>query len=362
MGPNGNFDPIAAMGSVANNPAAALAAPGATAALLEARTKNIANATAAVALQTTQMTALSQYLAGFAGKTLTPQDVNTIRAGAVRLGGDPTTFGAITTPKQAMEAVKNAQIFGAGAGAGISPTPAGPDQNLAPTATTMAEAARGGGGVAGSGARVIGPSPDDQANQQLYLADKTRSAQIVQGLRPLEQALPLVSQLSHFNYGPGSEDIAKVKGLLTMLGITGVDPTSEIAVRQEVGKKLLQYASGARDAGRSDSALATAIASNPNIEHMTEPSVVNLIKNQIGMDKQDAAAVQAAPGWKDYQNFKNQWYNATDPRGFTTMNKDDLVNLAKSAKGSPKDPGSERSKLNRSIGIARQLGFAQPPE
>jgi len=225
----------------------------------------------------------------------------------------------------------------------------------------MAQAARGGADVAGNGARVVGPSPDDQANQQLYLADKTRSGQIVQGLRPLEQALPLVSKLSNFNFGPGSEDINKVKGLLTTLGISGVDPTSEIAVRQEVNKKLLQYARGARDAGRSDSALSTAIESNPNLD-LTQPANIALIKNQIGMDKQDAAAVQAAPGWKNYQSFKNQWYNATDPRGFTDLSKDELVDLAKAAKGSPKDPASERSKLNRSIGIARQLGFAQPPE
>jgi hypothetical protein len=168
--------------------------------------------------------------------------------------------------------------------------------------------------------------------------------------------LPLVSQLSHFNFGPGSDDINKVKGMLTTLGITGVNPSDELAVRQEVNKKLLQYARGARDSGRSDSALSTAIESNPNLD-LTQPANMALIRNQIGMDKQDASIPLAAGGWPGYQSFKNNWYQNTDPRGFAPMSNTDLSTLDKSLpKGSP-----ERKKLINSIKTGVQLGVVNGP-
>jgi hypothetical protein len=346
VGPDGNFNPNAAMSAIASNPAAALAAPEATTRLLSARGQQIQNATGAVGLQSSQNQALGSFLAGFAGKNLTPQDVNTIRAGAVRFGGDPATFGAITTPQQAQAAIKNAQVFSAGAGQGASQVPGGPDQNLAPTAITGAQAVQQGG--PGS-QRVIGASPIQNQDQTAYLADQAKSAQTLAGIRPLQQALPLVKQLSSLNFGPGSDDIAKVKGLLTTLGITNADPTSELSVRQEVNKKLFGYFSGVPGAERSDQALSAAHQANPSLD-LTQAANTNLISNAIGMARQDAAVPLAAGGWQGYQNFKNSWYQNTDPRGFAPMSNQDLSALDKSIPAGP-----EREKLKNSIKTGAKL-------
>jgi hypothetical protein len=84
-----------------------------------------------------------------------------------------------------------------------------------------------------------------------------------------------------------------------------------------------------------------------------------LIQNQIGMDKQDAAAPLAAGGWQGYQqNFKPRWYLSTDPRGFIDYaSPQDRYDLGKSLSGDLKDPNSELSKVNRSRAIAKSLGL-----
>jgi hypothetical protein len=354
VGPDGNFNPNAAMSAIASNPAAALAAPEATTRLLAARGQNIANATSAVGLQSSQNQALGSFLAGFAGKNLTPQDVNTIRAGAVRFGGDPATFGAITTPQQAQQAIKNAQVFSAGAGQGASQVPGGPDQNLAPTAITGAQAVQQGG--PGS-QRVIGASPIQNADQTAYLADQAKSAQTLAAVRPLEQALPLVKKLDNYSFGPGSKDIANVSSLLQTLGIKGVGgDADENTIRQEVNKKLQSFIQAIPSSDRSDAAQALSQASNPSLD-LTKAANTNLIGNAIGMSKQDAAIPLAAGGWQGYQTFKNNWYQNTDPRGFAPMSNADLSSLDKSLpKGSP-----ERKKLVNSIKTGVQLGVVNGP-
>src|SRR6185312_2829178 len=358
VGPNGSFDPNAAMSAVAGNPAAALAAPEAIQRSLAARGQNIANSTAALALGDANAHAIANAFAPLAQKNNpTMDDVYSAAALAARLGADPRQISGIIAginPKNIKSQIGTIANYALGP-AGSSARTTGPiGPNGEPTTTSV------GAINAGSPTLQSGLGPQQTADQQAFIADQAKSAQTLANIRPLEQALPLVGQLSHFNYGPGSEDINKVKGLLTTLGISGVDPDSEVAVRQEVNKKLLQYARGARDSGRSDSALATAIESNPNLD-LTQPANLALIENQIGMDKQDAAVPLAAGSWPGYLNFKNNWYQNTDPRGFGNLTHDDLVELAKSAKGSPKDQNSERSRLNRSIIQARKLGLASVP-
>src|SRR3984957_2256934 len=134
-----------------------------------------------------------------------------------------------------------------------------------------------------AGGRDVGLPPGDQkvleANKEAYTADQERSAATQANLRKLETVYPLVQQLGNSNFGPGSPEFAKLKGALTTAGI--IDPnTSDLKVRQEVGKYLLNYAQGAANAVRSDHALSSAIGSNPNLD-LTQPANLALIRNQI---------------------------------------------------------------------------------
>jgi hypothetical protein len=176
-----------------------------------------------------------------------------------------------------------------------------------------------------AGGRDVALPPGDQkvleANKEAYTADQERSAATQANLRKLETVYPLVQQLGNSNFGPGSAEFAKLKGALTTAGI--IDPnTSDLKVRQEVGKYLLNYAQGASNAGRSDHALSTAIGSNPNLD-LTQPANLALVRNQIGMDKADAAIPvlfhQQHPNANDkasYNDFKANFYRNYDPRAF----------------------------------------------
>jgi hypothetical protein len=177
-----------------------------------------------------------------------------------------------------------------------------------------------------TGGRDVALPPGDQkvleANKEAYTAAQERSAVTQANLRKLETAYPLVQQLSSANFGPGSAEFAKLKGALTTAGI--IDPnTSDLKVRQEVGKYLLNYAQGAANAGRSDHALSSAIGSNPNLD-LVQPANLALIRNQIGMDKADASIPvlfkQQHPNVNDkasFNDFQANFYRDYDPRAYT---------------------------------------------
>jgi hypothetical protein len=245
----------------------------------------------------------------------------------------------------------------AGAGALIQPTPGAPTSNLAPTAVSM-------GSTVGQGPRNIGPSGTQSADQTAYLQDQQSGAATLSALRNLEGALPLVQQMSNWDFGPASKDIGYIRSLVSTLGLSPNAMTSAQALKEEVNKKLLAYASQDRAAGRSDSALSTAIGSKPNLD-LTQPANLNLITNQIGLDKQDASLTQAqalnaqntgaASPSSGYLNFKNRYYSATDPRGFVQMSQDQYNNFAKTL------PPDQMLKLRRSIDIAKGLGLVGAP-
>lgn len=194
-------------------------------------------------------------------------------------------------------------------------TPNGPVQY---SEGAVARARNGGGAAIG-----LAPGQTEQIEtpKKVYLSDQEKSATTQANLRQLETVYPLIKQLGSANFGPGSEGFAKVKGALITAGV--IDPnTSDATVRQEANKYMLKYARGAQDAGRSDHALSAAIGSNPNLD-LTQPANLSLIRNQIGMDKADAAIPvlfdKLYPGdanKKDYQNFKTNFYRNYDQRAF----------------------------------------------
>jgi hypothetical protein len=243
-----------------------------------------------------------------------------------------------------------------------APVQAGVNPDLTPKMVTGAKAAamaQQPGGYAG--AAPPGAPEVSAADRKTLFEDQLRGSGILSNMRPLQQALPLIQQLSNANFGPGSPQFATLKGALTTAGI--IDPnTSDLQVRQEANKYLLKYAAGAQAAGRSDHALSAALGSNPNLD-LTQPANLGLIKTQIGMDRMDAAMpkafpTQAKPG-QTYSDFKSSYYQGMDPRAFSfdIMSPQDRAKL-KSSLGPATSPAYQ--KFVKSYDIAKQTGMLQP--
>lgn len=161
-----------------------------------------------------------------------------------------------------------------------------------------------------------------EEGQKSLVEDQKASARATANLRNLDIALPMAEKLSHANFGPGSPEFAKIKASLATAGI--IDPnTSDVTVRQELNKYLLKYATMAQNAGRSDQALGAAVGSNPNLD-LTQPANLGLIKNQIALDKMDAALPKIFklehPGQSEaagYNQYKSDYYDKFDRRVFS---------------------------------------------
>ena len=220
--------------------------------------------------------------------------------------------------------------------------------------------------LAGGRDVALPPGESEQIGEpkKVYLADQERSATTQANLRKLEMVYPLVQQLGNSNFGPGSAEFAKVKGALVTAGV--IDPnTSDLKVRQEAGKYLLNYAQGAQNAGRSDHALSAAIGSNPNLD-LTQPANLALIRNQIGMDKADAAIPvlfnQLHPSdtsKRYYKEFKANFYRDYDQRAFfyDKMSPDERRQLVDSL--GAKDSAAYK-KFAKSYADLKSAGFLSP--
>lgn len=354
--PDGSYDPNMAMKNLGGNSDAAPMAGEGIKDILAARGANIDNATKNFGLMAGQNQQILNVLGPIAqNPKATKQDVLNVLPTLARLGipGDMINnwkSGLSNDPATLRSQLSNLNsiAMGPSGAAGRVTGPVGP--NGEPTTTSLGSIGQSGGPTL-----ATGQSPIQVANQNEYLGDQTKAATTLANVRPLEQALPLIQQLSNSNFGPGSPELAKIKAGLATAGL--IDPnTSDVTIRQEVNKKLLGYASGARDAGRSDNALSAALGSNPNLD-LTQPANLSLVKNQIGMDKMDAALPLAAGGPNGYKDFKSKYYQGNDPRAFAinTMTPTEIGNLQKNLKG------SDRDKFNRSLQIAIKSGIVTPP-
>jgi hypothetical protein len=363
--PDGSFDPNAAALAIKNDPSAAYGAAQGVQSVLEARARNISNATNQLGLGLANNAGAATILAPYAslGRPLTDDEQYSVKAKLAAAGVDPATVAAadVNGAIKSGNAARLAQVQGMGPGAAASGVEVA-GQEGQPLRVPL------GSVVANTGVAPLsrGLSPIQAADQGEYLADQTKSAATMANVRPLQQALPLVSQLSNYNFGPGSADIDKVKGLLTTLGITGVDPTDQKVVREEVNKKLHGYASGAISAGRSDNALSQALTSNPSLD-LTQPANLNLIKNQIAMDKMDAAIPAAAGSWNGYKNFKTGYYPGVDQRAFGFDNATPKERQAIIQNLGPPKPDQNGVPTNqaylkfaKSYDLAKKAGMIQP--
>lgn len=201
-------------------------------------------------------------------------------------------------------------------------------------------------------------------SQKSLVEDQKASARTVANLRNLDIALPAIEKLSNPNFGPGSSQFASLKGSLITAGI--IDPkTSDVTVRQEIGKYLLKYATMAQNAGRSDQALGAALGSNPNLD-LTQPANLGLIKNQIGLDKMDAALPKIFkaehPGEDErtqYNSYKSDYYDRFDRRVFSydKLSPEERRDLVQSLGGKN---SAAYKKFDQTYKLAKQAGIITP--
>lgn len=368
--PEGGIDP-SALSKGLKAPEAAWGAPQAAMTLQEARQRQTELARSQFELGASQDAAVRNRLGQYIGRTMSNDDVHTLQAELARMGVPAATVSAwgksllAQSPAERKQHITDVAIGQAGPGAALTPVQGGPGAGGEPTNILAAERARIGGGLPTG--MTPGAAEALAANQAEYAADQSRTAQIMASVRPLENALPLVQQLSNANFGPGSKGFADVKAALATAGI--IDPNaSDVTVRQEVGKYLRAYAGGARAAGRSDEALHTAMASNPNLD-LTQPANLSLLKNQIAMDRMDAALPLAHGGENPavYKSFKSNYYQNLDPKAFQF----DLMTPAERAQVIKKlgDPKPDKNgtptnpaylKFARSYDLAVKTGMITP--
>ena len=371
---NGNFDPSNALSTLKTDPNAAYVGAGDIGSLLDARSKNIANSTAQFNLQSGQNDYVMNKIGALAqNPKATKADAADLVANLVRNGVAPQVAqawyaGLSSDPKVFRQQIGNTSAAAMGAAAAAGRVQAAPDATGAPQQTTV--------GAAGYGnpTTPVGTAPGvDEAlaaPQTEYVKDQAMSSKIMANVRPLQQVLPLIQSLSNSNFGPGSAEFAKIKGALTTADI--IDPnTSDLQVRQEANKYLLRYAAGAQAAGRSDEALSAAIGANPNLD-LTQPANLNLIKNQIAMDRQEALMpesfrqqnpdIASNPAKvQGYLNHKAQFFQGSDPRAlrFDMMSPQERADLQKSL--GPKD-GPAYQRFIKTYNAAKAAGILQPPQ
>ncbi len=332
-----------------------------------------ANSSADAALKSTYQGILRQTFGQLATKpVITDEDISNAKADAARQGvpGSFIQDYAATMPvggsRKGQAALKDWAVSQSNLSRGSDATAQG---RIIRTPTGDVEIPEGmaARGRSEGGLQVgLAPGQDTQISEpkKAYLADQERSATTQANMRQLETVYPLIKQLGNSNFGPGSEGFAKIKGALITAGV--IDPnTSDATVRQEANKYMLKYARGAQDAGRSDHALSAAIGSNPNLD-LTQPANLSLIRNQIGMDKADAAIPvlfdKIYPGdndKKDYKTFKTNFYRNYDQRAFTydKMSPDERRQLIDSL--GPKNSAAYK-KFAQTYSELKSSGFINP--
>lgn len=198
-------------------------------------------------------------------------------------------------------------------------------------------------------------------SQKAFVEDQKRAAGTLANLRNLDIALPLVQKLNSKDFGPGSPTYANVRRSLITIG--AIDPNkTNIPDREQVNKYLLKYATLAQNSGRSDQALGAALNSNPNID-LTQPSNLHLMKNQIGLDKMEAAIPSLFklenPSTSDeatYNDYKSRYFNRIDRRVFSydKLDPQERRDLITSLGG---EKSAAYKKFERSYELAKAAGF-----
>jgi hypothetical protein len=368
VGPDGTFDSAKALSGIAANPNAAYGAGTGIMSALESRNIQIAGDTNAFNLARGQNASL-QDAAGSLANAANPTDAINILTGIARRTNVPTPVltSLISSIPQDPKAFRQwaGQYASVGQGPGAANARSAvvnPDgsTSLVPQAA-LNTAPSGLGNAAGPAGSI---APMTAASQAAYVKAQGDSAAISASLRPANQALGLLPNLSASDFGPGSNEYAQAKSLLISAGLLPPAAT-DVPIRQEFNKYLHQMVGGIPASGRSDEAQALATASSPNTD-LTQPANAELLKNIIAMQKQNASVSQAYdatnPGDKSkagFNQFASTYFQNTDLRAFRfdTMTPQERRTTLDGL-GKPNSPAYQ--KFINSLRIARSAGAVTP--
>ena len=312
--------------------------------------------------------AAAAYLAGWAGKNITPGDVNTIRANMMKMGGNPNVWGPLNNPSDVMAAIKNGQVAAAGAGTTIQPTPVAPGPNLEPQVAPLASAARGGERPVGAPPGAVGASEAvGHASGAQYSADLLAANSYKRSVYPLEQAIPALESLGQTGTGPGTDQVNQIKSFLLSWGAPGVD-VDKIKNYDEANKYLTDYVNQTGNTGTNDK-LAAAFSGNPST-HISNAAAVDVAKSALALRRMQQAQVTAfqETGLPDsaYSRWVSRdWATKVDPRafGFDLMTPQAQQKLVTGLDNKRQDAGglTERQRFIRSLQAAHAAGVVNPP-
>jgi hypothetical protein len=208
-----------------------------------------------------------------------------------------------------------------------APTSTGFDQNtLAPMTGTFAGASTKAANAGGGNGFAATPPPgveDAAKTSEAALANHklVTAPGLLQANRPIENAIDVLGKLNNTGFGPNSEDWSTVLGFLQQKGAipSGTEITNPNELRQVGNKYLHQIASAAASSGiRTDAGLNQANSSNVSMD-LTQAAGLHLLKNQLGINRQDAMQsaayeIEGRPNGVTWANYGPAYLKSTDPR------------------------------------------------
>lgn len=206
-------------------------------------------------------------------------------------------------------------------------------------------------------------SPNFEAGRNMYVEDqKTATSKLTQ-LKPMEQALKIMPELS--GSGIGTEPFNKIRAAAINLGVIKADEKDPTVVYQEVNKKLSQYVS--QNGSRSDASLAQAENSNPDVKHQVLPALIKLTRDTIAQDRIIAARANAFGDEKDYSKYikhSAKFPQEMDPRAFQLdlMAPEERTKLLKSEQTKAAKGNKKAIQFFNSLQIADKQGFMNVEE
>lgn len=205
---------------------------------------------------------------------------------------------------------------------------------------------------------ISGASPELEPSIKMLQADRDTATQKMQAVKPMVQALGIIGDLKT---GIGTETFNKARAGLINAGVINADANDPTVIYQEVNKKLSNYIQNSGAASRSDKAQALAEASNPNVQGQVNPALVKLARDNIALDRVEAARANAFKGKPaEYSKFRSEFPQSVDEKAFSIdlLPEKERVDLIEKMK---KEKDTEAGKkFWKSLSIADSQGLLNP--
>ena len=328
IGPDGSFDPTAALSAVGRNPAAAYGAPEAVGTLLQQRQQQIQNDTLQFGLASGRNSALANWVAGLASNPkISPDEVRSQAvAMAARTGIPASTVTSLLQgmPQKGGPAMQQywANITNAtqGAGATAAQVPAGVgpggERYTAPAGAITSQ------GVVQQ-TLPAGVAEAQQRQKEVsgtqYAGDLADSANYARSIFPLQKAIPALEDLGKSGTGPGTEQRNHIVSFLQSMGVPGVSQDT-VKNYDEAQKYLTDWVNANGNISTNDK-LAAAFAGNPSTK-ISNAAAVDVAKSALALRNMKQAQLQVFQQTKLAPDQYSEWVankwsgKLDDPRAY----------------------------------------------